>query len=77
MITVRFFGLLRLDSGVKTVEVKAKNMTELFRVLEQKSQIPVKTLKGCKVFINGKPKKFNQKLRDGDEIMFLVPSCGG
>lgn len=77
MIKVRFFGLLRLDTGVKSVEVEAKNMSQLYRELEIKSGISLKTLKGCNVFINGKPKKFNQKLRDGDEIMFLVPSCGG
>ncbi len=77
MIKVRFFGLLRLDTGVKYVEVNAKNMKQLYREVEAKSGIDLKTLKGCNVFINGKAKKFNQKLRDGDEVMLLAPSCGG
>ncbi len=77
MITVRFFGLLRLDSGVKALEAEAGSMRALYREVEIKAGIPVKTLKGCNVFINGKPKKFNQKLRDGDQVMFLAPSCGG
>lgn len=77
MIKVRFFGLLRLDSGVKSVEVDAKNIRELYKKVEAASSIPVKSLKGCNIFINGKRKKLNQKLNDGDEVMFLVPSCGG
>ena len=77
MIKVRFFGLLRLDNGVKSVEVEARNMSELYTRVEEASSIPVKALKGCNIFINGKRKKINQKLNDGDEVMFLVPSCGG
>ena len=77
MIKVRFFGLLRLDNGVKSVEVDAKNIKELYPRVEEASGIPVKELKGCNIFINGKRKKSNQKLNDGDEVMFLVPSCGG
>ncbi len=77
MIRVRFFGLLRLDTGVKEVTVNAKNMKQLYTETAEKSGIDLKTLKGCNVFINGKAKKFNQKLNDGDEVMFLVPSCGG
>ena len=77
MIKVRFFGLLRLDNGVKSVEVDAKNIRELYTKVHEASGISMKELKGCNIFINGKRKKFNQKLNDGDEIMFLVPSCGG
>ncbi len=77
MIRVRFFGLLRLDTGVKEVMVNAKNMKQLYTETAEKSVIDLKALKGYNVFINGKAKKFNQKLNDGDEVMFLVPSCGG
>ena len=78
MITVKFFGLLRLDEGIKSVEVEnVKTVKQLYDKVEAATNIPVKTLKECNIFINGKRKKFNQKLQDGDEVMLLVPSCGG
>ena len=77
MIKVSFFGLLRINSGVKTLEVEADTIKELFLKIEQQSGISVKTLQSCTMFINGKEKKLNQKLHDGDQIVFMPPVCGG
>ena len=77
MIKVSFFGLLRINSGVKSLELQAADIKELFLNVEQASGISLKTLHACTLLINGKPKKFNQKLHDGDEIVFLPPVCGG
>ena len=77
MIKISFFGLLRINSGVKSLELEADSIKELFSKIEQESGISVKTLQACTMFINGKEKKINQKLHDGDEIVFMPPVCGG
>ena len=77
MIKVSFFGLLRINSGVKSLDVEADTIKELFLKIEQQSGISVKTLQSCTMFINGKEKKLNQKLHDGDQIVFMPPVCGG
>ena len=33
MITVRLYGLLRIDSGIKERKIEASSMTEVFRDL--------------------------------------------
>ena len=77
MIKVRFFGLLRLNSGVKSLDTDAGNFKELLSKIEAESGISIKTLKACTVLVNGKSKKINQTLQDGDEVVFLPPVCGG
>ena len=83
MVTVRVFGVLRLDSGVKMLEADAASVQDVFRLVFEESRrvkpdsgITMKDVKGCMVVVNGKMVKPNAKLRDGDEIM-LVPASGG
>ena len=83
MVTVRVFGVLRLDSGVKMLEADAASVQDVFILVFEESRrvkpdsgITMKDVKGCMVVVNGKMVKPNAKLRDGDEIM-LVPASGG
>ena len=83
MVTVRVYGVLRLDSGVKELQAEADNVPELLRLLFEESRrikpdsgVTMKDIKGCMVVVNGKMVKPNAKLHDGDEIM-LVPASGG
>ena len=83
MVKVGVYGVLRLDSGVKSFETEAKDVPELVqRVYEEAKRVrpdscvTVKDIKGCMVVVNGKMAKPNAKLKDGDEIM-LIPASGG
>lgn len=83
MVTIRVYGVLRLDSGVKMLEAEAENVQDVFRLVFEESKrikpdsgITMKDVKGCMVVVNGKMVKPNAKLNHGDEIM-LVPASGG
>lgn len=83
MVTVRVFGVLRLDSGVKMLEADAASVQDVFKLVLEESRrvkpdsgITMKDVKGCMVVVNGKMVKPNAKLHDGDEIM-IVPASGG
>lgn len=83
MVTIRVYGVLRLDSGVKELKAEADNVQEVFRLVFEESKrikpdscVTMKDVKGCMVVVNGKMVKPKAKLHDGDEIM-LVPASGG
>lgn len=83
MVTIRVYGVLRLDSGVKMLEAEAENVQDVFRLVFEESRrikpdsgITMKDVKGCMVVVNGKMVKPNARLNQGDEIM-LVPASGG
>ena len=83
MVTVRVYGVLRLDSGVKELKAEADSVPELLKLVFEESRrvkpdscVTMKDIKGCSVVVNGKMVKPNAKLKDGDEIM-LVPASGG
>lgn len=75
MITVRLFGLVRLETGIRELQVDARNMKELKKELARR--IPEDTLKGCVVLVKGKPAHGRSKLQDGDEVMLMPPVAGG
>lgn len=75
MITVKLYGLLRLDSGVKELQAEAESMKELLCLLQQR--LPGQDLAGCVLLVNGKRATKRTKLRDGDEVTLLSPVCGG
>lgn len=83
MIKVRFFGLLRLDSGIKEMFVEAANVKELLAAVAAKTNgmFSAKDLKGYLIYINGtlstKLKGYRTKLKDGDEVIMMNPSSGG
>ena len=78
MITVRFYGLLRLDAGVREMTVAASTVAELFALISwQNPRITKKDLEGCVLLINGKVRSRRAKLADGDVVQLMPPVAGG
>ena len=75
MITVKFYGLLRLETGVKQLQVEAATVKELKKALT--GYIPDEKIKGCLLLINGKQANRFTKLNDGDQVMLMPPVAGG
>ena len=76
MITVKLYGLLRLDSGIKTLDADANNTRELLAVLEQQG-LDAKLIRGCNILVNGELTTKHIPLRDGDTVQLFPPVAGG
>ena len=76
MITVKFYGLMRLDSGVKELKAEADSVKTLFARLEAAGFEP-RALRGCYLMVNGEKAGKNTKLKDGDVVQLLPPVAGG
>ena len=82
MVTVKLFGLLRIDSGVKEFASQAKTVKELHAELiqlaaKQGNAITEKNIKSCALMINGQQADKNTKLKDGDQVVFMSMVAGG
>ncbi len=78
MITVKLFGLLRLDSGIKELKLDAVSIPEVKEALLARSdKITKKDIDGCVILINGKPGRKKSKLEDGDQVVLMSPVAGG
>ncbi len=78
MITVKLFGLLRLDSGIRELSLDAASMPEVKEaLLARSSRITKKDIDGCVILINGKPGTKRSKLQDGDQVVLMSPVAGG
>ena len=75
MITVKLFGLVRLETGIKELQVEADNVRQLQKALTR--HIPEKKIKGCVLLVNGKSANHFTKLKDGDQVMLMPPVAGG
>ena len=75
MITVKLFGLVRLQTGIKELQVDAANVRQLKKELTQ--HIPEAQIKGCVLLVNGKSANPFTKLKDGDQVMLMPPVAGG
>ena len=76
MITVKLYGLLRIDSGIKERKIEAAAMKEVFQALMHQG-ISKKDLNGCMILINGKPASKRSSLQDGDVVQLMPPVAGG
>ena len=76
MITVKFYGLLRLESGIRELQVEAATEKELFLRLQQ-AGLDKKALKGCCLLCNSKPISRGKTFTDGDVVQLLPPVAGG
>ena len=76
MICVKFYGLMRLESGVKELQCQAESVSELFARLEEHG-FDRKDLRGCYLMVNGEKARRNTKLNDGDVVQLLPPVAGG
>ena len=76
MITVKLYGLLRLDSGIREKQLEAKSVKDVFAALN-KCGIPERDLDGCVILINGSSAGKRSKLNDGDKVILMSPVAGG
>ena len=75
MITVKLFGLVRLETGIKELQLEAANVKELRKELTR--YLPEEKLKGCVLFVDGRQASRFTKLKDGDQVMLMPPVAGG
>ena len=75
MITVKLFGLVRLETGIKELQVEAGNVRQLQKALTR--HIPEEKISGCVLLVNGKAANRFTKLKDGDQVMLMPPVAGG
>ena len=76
MITVKLYGLMRLESGIKELQVEAGRLKELYLRLEE-AGLHRQDLKGCYVLVNGEAAGRQTRLQDGDVVQLLPPVAGG
>ena len=78
MITVKLYGLLRLDTGLRELDLEAATVAELYARLPEKTErITKKDLEGCVLLVNGKVSSRRTKLADGDMVQLMPPVAGG
>ncbi len=84
MVRVKLFGLFRLDTGIKELQLEVSSVKELYPLLLEEAHkakpattVTAADIDGCIVMINGKQGKKSSKLKDGDEVMLMSPVCGG
>ena len=76
MITVKLYGLLRLNSGIKERQLEAASVKEVIAHLCGEG-IPKKEIEGCIILINGKHANKRSKLASGDTVVLMSPVAGG
>ena len=76
MITVKLYGLLRIDSGIKERQLPAGSIQDVYTDLMNQG-IPRKQLEGCILLVNGKPAKKRCSLQDGEVVQLMSPVAGG
>ena len=76
MITVKLYGLLRLDSGIKERQLEAANVAQVLTFLESQG-ISRRDLSGTVILVNGESATKRSKLKDGDVVQLLPPVAGG
>ena len=76
MITVKLYGLLRIESGVKQKQLEARSVKEILVFLADCGISP-KDLDGCVILVNGNSASKRSKLTDGDTVVLMSPVAGG
>jgi len=82
MITVKFFGLLSLDTNVRQLSVHEGTIRQVLNEVKQicpniiEQQLMQAIMFVNKQHISGN-KRFSVVLKDGDELALLSPSSGG
>ena len=76
MITVKLYGLLRIESGIREKQLEAATVKATLDQLAA-CGIDRKDLNGCIILVNGKPANKRSKLTDGDRVVLMSPVAGG
>jgi len=84
VVTVKLFGVLRIDSGMKELCLEAGTVREIYplllRAIREKqpdSPLTEKNLRGCMAAVDGRQLGPRAKLRDGDVVCLFPPAAGG
>ena len=84
MVTVKFFGLLRVESGIKSVCVEADSVKTLYaaimaelRRIKPDCGITEKDLRTCTLSVNGARCTARTRLCDGDTVILIPAAAGG
>ena len=76
MITVKLYGLLRIESGIRQRELEAQTVKDVLDMLTREG-LSRKELSGCVILVNGASATKNRKLCDGDTVVLMSPVAGG
>ena len=76
MITVKLYGLLRIESGIKEKQLDSESVKAVLDALADLG-IPRKELDGCVILVNGKQANKRSKLSNGDTVVLMSPVAGG
>ena len=76
MITVKLYGLLRIESGIREKQLEAAAVKDVLDALAI-SGISRKDLNSCLVLVNGTGANKKTKLQDGDTVVLMSPVAGG
>ena len=83
-VKVKLFGLLRVDSGLRELELEADTVRDIYpKLLEEMHRwdpgctFVEKDLSGCVVAVNDRRAKPGTKLSPGDVVCLLPPVAGG
>ena len=81
-VTVKLFGVFRVDTHTPQVEIEAETLKDVFFALNEKlGHIQMDSglqFKDAVAYINGEScKNKSRTLSDGDEIWLLSPASGG
>ena len=76
MITVKIYGLLRIESGIKEKQMEAAAVKEVLDALADHG-ISKKDLNSCVILVNGNSANKRSRLLDGDTVVLMSPVAGG
>ena len=76
MITVKLYGLLRIESGIKEQQLDAGTVKEVLEQLALRG-LDRKELNSCVILVNGNSANRKHKLKDGDTVVLMSPVAGG
>lgn len=84
MVTVKLFGTLRLDSGIKSLQMEADTVRDIYpqvmaeiRRAAPDAEITEKDIRSCMVSVNEKKANARTKLQSGDVVYIIPPAAGG
>lgn len=77
MVRVKFYGILRLNTGKSELEVEANRVDQAIQQVAAQSNVGIMDLKRCTILVNGKQARMRSKLAAGDMLVFLSPAGGG
>ena len=76
MITVKLYGLLRIESGIKEKQLEADTVAQVLDSLAE-CGIPKRELRSCVILLDGKSASKRSKLKNGDTVILMSPVAGG